>query len=168
MDDVMDDWPTVTIYCEGPPDNQGNFTHERYVIIPYTRVELPNPVPFDLVDKGDSRPGQTKWLPSPQWTDADGRIRRARLHTHDRFVDGVQALQKARGTRSPRHTNHLPTGPDGKLARPRGQLRFFCEVCGFDEQRNDAADALARVLDKLVANNHLEIAARNLIKYLPS
>lgn len=160
----MEDYPTVTIYCDGPPDNVGEPTHERYEIITYKRIDRPHYMAgleddFAALSISDSAANSfldpvREWMSYPKWDDGN-RTRRARLHRHDRFGDG-----------------RSPLTDDGSMAanlRQRSrQLRFWCELCGFDEQRNDVGAALADLLDQLIEHRQHEISARNVLKFLPT
>lgn len=35
----MPDNATITVYCDGPPDNEGNPTHDRFVL-PFNRIQM--------------------------------------------------------------------------------------------------------------------------------
>jgi hypothetical protein len=121
---------TIIVYCDGPADAQ----HERAIVISYVR----------LVD--ESFPQGRDWVPSRNWLDGDGRVKRSREHVW-----------------------HPRKGPQGSRLREAGvppvrlQYRFHCPLCRFNEIRNDGSP-LSAVFDDLADRNQAEISARELMR----
>lgn len=165
--------PSVTIYCAGPPDNDGNPTHERYEIGTYERID---PNELTAVEPGCcwscgepstsppcSRCGagtveeaigpsvtHPVWFVRDEWTDPSGKVRRARALVRD--IDGYAPKG---------HPNHMRSDEYRTRTDQRTQVRIKCDMCGLDEQRNGTIPAA--VLNLLVDNGMLEISAYGLI-----
>lgn len=135
---MNDDGPIITVYCEGPPDNSGNPTHDRYVVLEYKRINFEN---------------RSYWGASDEWND-NGRIRRTRTY-HRRLADDVPADHPS----YPREPEQIA------MTRQRLQTRLYCPRCGFDEQRSSGTNRLVAFLDALCANGIAEVSIRAMIDH---
>jgi hypothetical protein len=141
----MADEPINTVYCDGPPDNDGNPTHERYV------------VPFQRVPRGDPP------MPPPQFPGG------WRVVTH---VAGGRTRKSQRWLKGDTPANEPIAVIARDIARGgyREVFRLRCERCSFNEERRhhgngSAPPEICGVLDRLVEHRVFEISMRALVDY---
>lgn len=131
-----------TIYCDGPPDKEGNATHERYVVAQYARR---------IINSDDGRPPVRTWEQLDEW-EYGGRRKRARNFGGEHFL--VDETRR----------EGVPSGDAEKWQRT---LNWECPRCGLDEQRTHVKSAVTSKLwqafEGLTAAGKAEASARSLI-----
>ncbi len=134
----MTDGNTITVYCEGLPDNDGNPTHARF-ILPFNRIALGSRLHV--------------WSDGARWANetGEGPTRRS-----NRVLDGDRPGEVGVDTRS--------GGARGQF-RLRCPRCGYDDQRNTSTTKGTVPSEVAAVFDRLLAAEHYEISMRALIEY---
>lgn len=133
----MTESDVITVYCEGPPDNEGNSTHARF-ILPFNRIALGSRLHV--------------WSDGVRWSNgsSEGPTRRS-----NRVLDGERPGEVGIDTRS--------AGARGQF-RLRCPRCGYDEQRNTSTAKGTVPPEVAAVFDRLLTAEVYEISMRALIQ----